>query len=110
MEALDLVRFAAALVFVVALIAGLAWLVRRTGMAGRVAMGRNGRIGVVEIAGIDAKRRLVLVRRDDVEHLLVLSPTGETVVETGIVAPAAAVRPFAQRLAAASAEPREATP
>lgn len=108
MEALDLVRFAAALVFVVALIAGLAWLVRRTGMAGRVTLGRNGRIGVVEIAGIDAKRRLVLVRRDDVEHLLILSPTGETVVETGIATPAASVRPFAQRLAAA-AEPREAT-
>ena len=35
---------------------------------------------------IDNRRRLVLVRRDDREHLLLLGPQGETVVETNIPA------------------------
>jgi hypothetical protein len=49
------------------------------------------------------RRRLVLLRRDDVEHLVILSPTGETVVETGIPVP-----PAAETRAEARAEPRKA--
>jgi flagellar protein FliO/FliZ len=44
----------------------------------------KGLLGVVEASHIDAKRRLVLIRRDGVEHLLLLGPTSETVIETGI--------------------------
>ena len=36
------------------------------------------------MAPLDARRRLILIRRDDVEHLLVVSPTSETVIERGI--------------------------
>ena len=68
-------RFLIALVFVLALIGLLAWLARRYGVGGgSVARGagKSRRLGIVEIAALDAKRRLVLVRRDDVEHLVVL--------------------------------------
>ena len=79
-------RFLLALVFVLGLIAALAWAARRFGFGGNlVAMkGRNSRLAVVESLMIDAKRRLVLIRRDDREHLLIIGPTSETVVEYGI--------------------------
>ena len=80
------IRFLLALVFVLGLIVALAWAARRFGFGGNlVAMkGRSTRLAVVESVMLDAKRRLVLVRRDDREHLLILGPAGETVVESGI--------------------------
>lgn len=87
---LDIVlRFLIALVFVLGLIGLLSWAARRFGLAGRVPIrkGRQRRTMVVEATAIDAKRRLVLVRRDKVEHLILLGPVGDVVVEQGISAP-----------------------
>ena len=42
------------------------------------------RLGVVEVTPLDGRRRLILVRRDAVEHLLLVGPTSELVIETGI--------------------------
>ncbi|MDA0786727.1 MAG: flagellar biosynthetic protein FliO [Proteobacteria bacterium] len=84
MDLVSGLRFVLALVVVLGLIVALAWILRRYG-AGRVSLGAaKGRIGVVEASHIDAKRRLVLIRRDGVEHLLLLGPTSEMVIETGI--------------------------
>lgn len=44
------------------------------------------RIEVVEQTAMDGKRRLVLIRRDDVEHLLLTGGPVDVVVETGIAA------------------------
>ena len=77
-------RLIAALAFVVALMGGLAYVLRRTGLSGPMAGGKNSRLKVVETQTLDARRRLVLIQRDDVEHLVILGPAGETVVETGI--------------------------
>ena len=89
-DATDYLRFVLALVFVLALIGLASWLVRRFGLGGRVAGPRAGarRIGIVEAATIDAKRRLVLVRRDDVEHLLLIGGSTDLVVERGVPADA----------------------
>lgn len=77
-------RFVLALVVVLGLIAALAWLLRKYG-SGRITMGGGkGRLAVVEATHIDAKRRLVLIRRDSTEHLILLGPNAETVVETNI--------------------------
>lgn len=83
-------RFLIALIFVLGLIGLLAWAARRFGIGGRVAVrsGRRRRTMVVEATAVDAKRRLVLVRRDDVEHLILLGPTVDLVVEQGIAVPA----------------------
>jgi flagellar protein FliO/FliZ len=43
---------------------------------------------VVEIASVDAKRKLVLVRRDATEHLVLLGPTSDLIVERAIGASA----------------------
>jgi flagellar protein FliO/FliZ len=83
-------RFLLALVFVLALIGGCAWLAKRFGFGygigkGKLGQrGRSARLGIVEIQSLDARRKLILVRRDDVEHLLLLGAGGETVVETNI--------------------------
>lgn len=97
-------RFVLALVVVIGLIAALAWLLRKYG-SGRVTLGGGkGRLAVVEAAHIDAKRRLVLIRRDDVEHLILLAPNSETVVETGITG----ATNFAAELSAQSGGPTDA--
>ncbi|MBX6323286.1 MAG: flagellar biosynthetic protein FliO [Rhodospirillaceae bacterium] len=80
-------RFAAALAFVLALIAVVGWIARRAGLGARLPRGggRQRRMGLVEVLPLDAKRRLVLVRRDGVEHLLLVGPAGDLVVEHGIM-------------------------
>jgi len=98
MDLVSGLRFVLALVVVLGLIAALAWILRRYG-AGRVTLGAGkGRLGVVEASHIDAKRRLVLIRRDGVEHLLLLGPTSETVIETGISPGTTAEAGFAAHL------------
>jgi len=44
------------------------------------------RLGVSEQATIDSRRKLVLVRRDDVEHLIMTGGPVDVVIETGITA------------------------
>jgi flagellar protein FliO/FliZ len=85
-DATDYLRFALALVFVLALIGLASWLARRFGLGGRVFSARTGarRIGIVEATTIDARRRLVLVRRDNAEHLLLIGGGNDLVVEHGI--------------------------
>ena len=57
----------------------------------RVAGGRRGqRIGISEYYEVDKLRRLVIVRRDNVEHLVLIGGPQDIVIEAGIgAAPAA---------------------
>ncbi len=57
------------------------------------------RLGVVEQASVDSRRRLVLIRRDGVEHLIMTGGPVDMVIETGIQAP----QP--EHAASAAAEP-----
>lgn len=87
MEYTDYLRFLVALVFVLALIGILALFARRAGIGYPANLSRKmgtKRIQIVETAPVDGRRRLVLVRRDDVEHLLILGQNSETVIETDI--------------------------
>ena len=45
------------------------------------------RLSVMEQASVDGKRKLVLIRRDDVEHLIMTGGPVDVVIETGIAAP-----------------------
>lgn len=45
------------------------------------------RLDVVDHSSVDGKRRLVLIRRDDVEHLIMTGGPVDVVIETGIKAP-----------------------
>jgi flagellar protein FliO/FliZ len=94
-------RFLVALVFVVALIGALAWLARRYTGNGGLRVRRDGarRVSIVEVTPIDAKHRLVLLRRDGTEHLVLLGPVQPLLIERGI----AAASTFAEHLAGGAA-------
>lgn len=82
-------RFATALVLVLGLIGLAAWLARRYGLGGRVrgkGLKSGRRLAITEVCPVDAKRRLVLVRRDEVEHLILLGTASDLVIERGISA------------------------
>ncbi|MDH3241506.1 MAG: flagellar biosynthetic protein FliO [Alphaproteobacteria bacterium] len=86
MDLANYVQFILALIFVLALIGLLAWAYRRFALGQKLPMvpRRSGRLDIVEFRNIDAKRRLVLIRRDEIEHLILLGPNSETVIEAGI--------------------------
>jgi flagellar protein FliO/FliZ len=87
------VRFFLAFLIVLGLIGAAAWAVRRFGSArlSGAVRGRQPRLAVIEYATVDARRRLLLVRRDNVEHLMMIGGPSDVVVEANIVraAPAA---------------------
>jgi len=89
-------RFVLALVFVLGLIAAMAWVVRRYGPAGIALRATGGarRVAIVEVTPVDARRRLVLIRRDGVEHLLLLGAANDLVIESGLAAPPPATPTF----------------
>lgn len=91
-------RTVAALLLVLGLIVLCSVLVRRFGIAGRVMTRGNRRLGVVEVTALDARRRLVLIRRDNVEHLLLLGPTHDILIESDIGRSPAASASFATHL------------
>src|SRR5438477_875028 len=82
------VTFIFAFVVVLGLIGLAAWLVRRyaTNRLGtNTNRGRMPRLAVIDAAAVDGRRRLVLVRRDNVEHLLMIGGPSDIVVEPNIV-------------------------
>lgn len=92
MNAANYLQFFMALVFVVGLILAIGWLARRAGLGvPALAKGRRKRLAIVEMIAVDPRRRLVLVRRDDREHLLLIGGGNDIAVETGIPMPQFAV-------------------
>ena len=83
------VRFIIAFVVVLALIGVAAWLVRRFGanrLGASAGRGRQQpRLAVIDAANVDGRRRLVLIRRDNIEHLLMIGGPSDVVVEPNIV-------------------------
>lgn len=88
MELTSYMRTMAALVLVLGMILAVLWLLRRFGVPGMVPRQMSTRrLRVVESAAVDSRRRLVLLRRDDKEHLVLVGPDGDLLIETGIAAP-----------------------
>lgn len=84
----DYIRFGSALILVLSVMGILAVIVRKmSGLQNGGFMGRQNRLNVTEQRVIDSRNKMVLVRRDNVEHLIILSNTGQTLVETGIIPP-----------------------
>ena len=105
------VRFFIAFVVVFALIGATAWLVRRFGVArlgSTNARGRQPRLAVIEAGAVDGRRRLVLIRRDNVEHLLMIGGPSDIVVEANIVRGQPASREAAPARATATEQTRPA--
>lgn len=83
-------KWALALIFVLILVALLALLLRRIS-GGRMQIkgqgsnrARQPRLGIIDIYDLDRQRQLVLLRRDNVEHLVMIGGASDVVVETNI--------------------------
>lgn len=82
--------------FLAALVVGLAlagffaaaYYIRRRSPGGLLGQGRQRRhrLQLLDTVVIDARRRVVLIRRDDVEHLLLIGGPADLVIEGGIEA------------------------
>jgi len=100
MDAINLMHYFAALLFVLAL-AGAALLVKRYGANPQAFReGLSGKLGkwdfklpdrrlaVVETLVLGPKQRLLIIRRDNIEHLVLSGPDGASVIENNIPAKA----------------------
>lgn len=83
MESADVVRAFVSLIGVVALILLTAWVVKRVGIEKRFAgMRKDARLQIVESLYIDARHRVVILRRDTREHVLLVTATDSLVLES----------------------------
>jgi flagellar protein FliO/FliZ len=61
------------------------WLLKLVFRAsGNAVRGRNRRLAVVDSLALDPKRQLLIIRRDNVEHLILVGGPQDMVVEAGI--------------------------
>ena len=86
MESTEILRFISALVFVVALMGGLWLILKKLGINGGFTLqqGKKRRLHIVEMLPMTSTHKAVLLRCDDKDHLVILGPNGETVVEKSI--------------------------
>src|SRR5246127_4790912 len=98
---------------VLALIGGVASLVRQfasSRLGASTGRGRMPRLAVIDAAAVDGRRRLVLVRRDNIEHLLMIGGPSDIVVESNIVRANPAREQMAPRPAAGTEQPPRIAP
>jgi flagellar protein FliO/FliZ len=85
-DLLDLSRTLFGLMVVLALIGLCALSARKIGLtAAAAALRRDKRLKIVEALSLDAKRRAVILSCDGREHLLLLGPGGDVVIQTQLV-------------------------
>lgn len=87
MDVIELWRYIGALLLVIGLIGLAAYGARRFGLPGLVKPDQKRRLRVVETVIVSPRQRVCLIRRDDVEHLVLIGPEGSSVIEQNIPAP-----------------------
>ncbi len=88
MEPSDYLKFFFAMIFVLSLMGGLAFVLKRLGFThGGLTTTKNKRLKILEVLPLDARRKAMIIQRDDTQHLVLLSASGETVIETNIKEP-----------------------
>ncbi len=82
----QLLRMIIALGFVLLLMGGLAYLLKRLGLATNASVKSNDkrRLAIIESLPLDPRRRVVIIKCDDKEHLVILGANGETVIDNNI--------------------------
>ncbi|MGB8601644.1 MAG: flagellar biosynthetic protein FliO [Rhizomicrobium sp.] len=87
MDVIDLWRYFGALLLVVGLIGFAAYGAKRFGLPGLVKPAGVRRLRIVETVIVSTRQRVCLIRRDNVEHLVLIGPEGSSVIESNIPAP-----------------------
>jgi flagellar protein FliO/FliZ len=81
MDILNVLKALAALAFVLGILLGFAWLLRKYGSTLGIKVGQDvSDLRVVEWRSLDMRRKLAVVRWDGRDHLLVLGPTNDLLV------------------------------
>ncbi len=82
----DFLRLIIALGIVLALMGGLAFLLKKLGLSQNQLIKKTDehRLSIIESIPLDARRRLTILKCDDEEHLVILSGDGETVIKSNI--------------------------
>ena len=84
---MEWIRYISALLFVLGLIGGCAFLLRRYGIGGGFTRQRKGRpfrrLRIVENLSLDPRRRVVLIEKDTTEYLLLLGPNRDLQIVDG---------------------------
>lgn len=88
MDLMDVMRMLAALLATLALVGLAAIAARRLGMTQTPFQVKNRRIRITERLMLDPRRQLMLVQVDEEEHLLLLSPFGDSALARGAAKPA----------------------
>lgn len=80
---------------VLAMLSAALWAVRRYDirLPGRIGGGAQSRLGISERIGIDARRSLLIVRRDQREFLLLIAPEGNMLLDEAAQEPETASLP-----------------
>ena len=81
----EVLRIVFALIFVLALMGGLALLLKRLGLStGTTQNTAKRRLRIIEALPIDHRRRAVILECDDKQHLVILGTNGETLVDSNL--------------------------
>ncbi|MGH1455667.1 MAG: FliO/MopB family protein [Alphaproteobacteria bacterium] len=82
----QIVRLLIALAFVVGLMGGLAFVLKKLGLATPQSIKTTDkrRLKIVESLPLDARRRLMIIQCDGREHLIIAGNNNETIVQTDI--------------------------
>lgn len=81
---ISILTYVLALAFVLLLAVMGLWLLKFTVRGSTTLRGRTRRLNVVEQLPIDGRRQLLLIKRDGVEHLLLIGGTQDLLVEANI--------------------------
>lgn len=93
MDVLDFFRYFAALLLVLGLIGAAGLATRKFGVPGLTKPLAVRRLHIVESLMLSPRQKIAIIRRDDVEHLVMITPTGAQVIEAGFAPPPPKVEP-----------------
>lgn len=84
MEHVDIGRFVLSFCFVLLLIGGAAWLALKSGLGSRFAQrqSQKARLQVIDRLMIDPRHKLMLIRCDEREHLILLGASHTVLLES----------------------------
>jgi len=88
MDLMDFARYIGALLLVLGLVGAAGLAARRFGLGSLVKPVSTRRLAVVETLMIGPRQRLLIIRRDNVEHVVLSGPDGTSIIEAGIPAQA----------------------
>ena len=107
------IQFFLAFLIMLGLIGAATWAVSRFSigrLGGGGSRGRQSRLSIVDFASVDLGRRMILIRRDNVEHLLLIGGPTDVVIEPNIMGAVAGPREVAVTHSSAAALPPHANP